>query len=508
MKSSQSSSYQRRTLALFFIVALVPALIVSAVWYAFTQAETPGFSFFNLKDFILPSALLGLLPALLLAVTFAELLARPVRRIHDAALALKSGNYQAAGGRPAKGELGDILNALTAVSERLALTLSEEQAETDLITAERNKLRSVLDSMTDGVFAVDNAGRILLFNKAAAELTGKSIEEAAGQLAEKVLPFRQDGQLVMTRWLADDGPGHQHVGQWHGLELYQANGNRLNVNVQAVRLDHDPNGIRALITFHDLTKSHQLEQMQVDFVALAAHELRTPVTQMRGYLDLLVHEHTGLNKEGKALVAEGMDAARQLSRLISHLLGVAQIEHGELTVEPEVVAWPDFVADVVTHAQPAAGKRRLDIDMPKRLPQLIIDSTGMREVLTNLLDNAIAHTDPAKGRITITAREVGGSIETSVSDNGPGVPPEALPRLFTRFFRAEGLHTTRGTGLGLYISRAIVEAHGGSIAVQSPPGEGATFTFYLPITDKTPGKKPAAALTRGSHGWIKTHSVR
>src|SRR4051794_4407572 len=147
----RQSSYQRRTLALFFIVALVPALIVSAVWYVFTQAETPGFSFFNLKDLIIPSALLGLLPALALAVIFAELLARPVRRIHDAAQQLMLGQYQPGRVKPAKGELGEILNALTKVSERLSLTLSEEQAETGLITAERNKLRSVLDSMTDGV---------------------------------------------------------------------------------------------------------------------------------------------------------------------------------------------------------------------------------------------------------------------------------------------------------------------------------------------------------------------
>jgi two-component system phosphate regulon sensor histidine kinase PhoR len=417
------------------------------------------------------------------------------------------GQYQPHNIKPAKGELGEILNALTKVSERLSLTLSEEQAETGLITAERNKLRSVLDSMTDGVFAVDSGGRIILFNKAAAELTGRSIEEAAGQLAEKVLPFRQDGQLIMTRWLTDTEE-QKHFGQWQNLELYKANGNRLYVNVQAVKLVRDPNGIRALITFHDLTKSHQLEQMQVDFVALAAHELRTPVTQMRGYLDLLTHESNGLNKEGRQLVDEGVIAARQLSRLINHLLGVAQIEHGELTVEPELVDWADFVTDVVEHQKITAGKRKLELIMPKRLPKLTIDPTGMREVLTNLIDNAIAHTDRAKGHITISVRQIGGQIETNVSDNGHGVPAEALPKLFTRFFRADGLHTTHGTGLGLYISRAIVQAHHGSITAQSPAGQGATFTFYLPVTKGSVGKLPAATLRRGSHGWIKTHSVR
>lgn len=494
--------YRQRMLALFLAVAVVPLIIACLIWYYLAGAEHPAYAAGGLGQLIAVVGLLAILPAAGLAALFSELVVRPIRRIEDTASDMAGRHH------PATGDPAGIARALAAVSERLTRTVSEEQAETGLITAERNKLRSVLDSMTDGVFAVDNAGRIILFNKAAAELTGRSITDVAGQLAEKVLPFRQNGELVMTRWLAGNALANHQLGQWPNLELYRADGSKLYVSVQAVTLRHDPNGIRALITFHDLTQSRQLEKMQIDFVALAAHELRTPVTEMRGYLDLLLHEKTGLNQSGRELVQEGVVSARQLSRLINHLLGVAQIEHGELAVNPEVVDWQEFIADVTEKLAPMAGKRRIELAIPKQLPKLLLDPIGMREVLNNLLDNAIAHTDPAKGRITVTVRQIGSQLETSVADNGPGVPAEALPRLFTRFFRAEGMHSTRGTGLGLYISRAIVEAHGGSIVAQSPPGEGATFTFYLPITNLTAAKRSAAALRRGTHGWIKAHSVR
>jgi PAS domain S-box-containing protein len=263
-----------------------------------------------------------------------------------------------------------------------------------LIEAERNKLRSVLNAMTDGVFALDHAGRIILFNKAASELTGRTIAEVAGQLAEKVMPFRSHGELIMTRWLASV-PGTEHkIGQWKGLELYRADGSSLYVDVQAVTLKDDPNGIAALVTFHDLTKAHQLEEMKVDFVALAAHELRTPLTEIKGYLDILRTKPKACPKptatSSSAASTQRQPAFRphaQPPQCQPHRARRARLP----SPAPRL---PDFITEVDRRAarprHPAAPQIKLALPPPAL--QIIADATALREVIVNLVENAINHT--------------------------------------------------------------------------------------------------------------------
>jgi two-component system sensor histidine kinase VicK len=509
-----SQRYLRQTLALFFIVSLIPALVVAAIWYV--NGQDGNSMILDLRSYVLPVMVLGVLPAMVLSLIFAELLARPVRRIREAARDMAKGNFKAAARIQGSGDFGDIGEALDQIGTRLQQTLSEQASETALIAAERGKLHSVLNSMTDGVFALDHDGRIILFNKAASELTGRSIGEVAGQLAEKVMPFRSHGELVMTRWLASQaGSGHQ-IGHWEGLELYRADGTSLYVDVQAVVLDHDPNGIAALVTFHDLTKQQQLEDMKIDFVALAAHELRTPLTEIKGYLDILSNEAKGLSKANRALLDHAIVSAGSLSGLMHNLLNVSRIEHGELGYSPEPIEYvqfvKDFAADMQTYA--AEQKREIKLNLPAHLPALLADATAIREVLTNLTDNAIKHTTARQGQITINVSHHRNEIETDISDNGMGIPADALPRLFTKFYRVgEMKSTTRGTGLGLYICKSIVEAHGGHIWAESTEGQGSTFGFRLPLQPpvarfpRTLDNEPTSTITRGAHGWIKNHSV-
>ncbi len=505
--------FKRQSLALFFIVSLIPALVVAAIWYVNSQIIETGPVTLDFHAFVLPVIFLGVIPAMLLSLVFAELLARPVRRIHAAVLELAKGHFDVHFQNRNAGEFQEIGEALDHVSAQLQQTLSEASSETEVIAAERNKLRSVLNSMTDGVFALDTAGRIILFNRAASELTGRSIESVAGQLAEKVMPFRKNGELVMTRWLATDSGAKEQVGHWRDLELYRADGDSLNVDVQAVLLPKDPNGIRALVTFHDLTAGQQLEQMKVDFVALAAHELRTPLTEIKGYLDILQHEAKGLTKANRQFLERSMTSANQLSGLVNNLLNVARIEHGELNYRPEPFDYLDF-ADQLGHELQARAKqqnRELKLVLPAQLPTIQADAVGLREVMVNLFENAVNYTPTGTGRITISIKRHRGDIETSVTDNGIGIPASAFPRLFTKFYRIEEMKSaTRGTGLGLYICKSIIEAHGGHIWVESEPGTGSTFTFRIPIS---PGSQIAPAsndtnITRGAHGWIKDHTVR
>jgi two-component system sensor histidine kinase VicK len=511
----KSSRYYRQSLALFFIVSLIPALVVAAIWYG--NSDSGGSVALDFQSYILPIMVLGIFPAIILSFVFAQLLARPVKRIHAAALELARGNFDPQFHNQDAGEFAEIGRALDKVAARLQDIVSQSASETAVIEAERGKLHSVLNSMTDGVFALDHSGRIILFNKAASDITGRSIEEAAGQLAEKVMPFRSHGELVMARWLASQaGTGHK-IGQWQSLELYKANGESLYVDVQAVVLNDDPNGIAALITFHDLTKNHQLEEMKIDFVALAAHELRTPLTEIKGYLDILQNEAKGLSKTNREFLNRTITAANQLGGLMHNLLNVSRIEHGELGYQPVKINYPEFMYMIELELRETALQqhRKLELVMPKILPRVTADATALREVVVNLVQNAIAHTSPGEGHVTIRVERRKDDIVTSVEDNGHGIPPEAMSHLFTKFYRVNEMKsTTRGTGLGLYISKSIIMAHGGEIWAESIEGEGSTFSFRLPLTPVAHGSGPedndsidTSTITRGAHGWIKDNSV-
>lgn len=508
-------SYKGETLSLFFIVSITPALFVGAIWYGYSITADTSSIYLDYHALALPIMALAILPAILLSFVFAELLHRPVRKLHDAAKQFKEGNLH-----PNEldslesGEFGEIATSFREIATQLERSLSQASSETALIEAERNKLRGVLNSMSDGVFALDKSGRIILFNKAAMELTGRKIEQVAGQLAEKVMPFRSNGELVMTRWLAEGAGTEQRIGQWKSLELYRADGTSLFVDVQAVVLHEDPNGIRALITFHDLTKGHQLEEMKIDFIALAAHELRTPVTEIRGALDILSQDSKLIPKEDLKWLGHAANSAEELNRLINNLLGVSRIEHGRISYTVEPVNYAEYVKTVSTEVNRriVESGRSLTVTIPARLPKLHLDHDAIKEVLNNLLNNAMIHTS-AGTTISIVVKRNGDTIDTIIHDNGSGIPANALPNLFTKFYRAGEMKSkTRGTGLGLYISKSIVEAHGGKIWVESTLGKGSTFTFSLPIkspvapTPKTKHNKNN--ITRGAHGWIKTHTIR
>jgi two-component system phosphate regulon sensor histidine kinase PhoR len=505
----QPTQYKRQTLALFFIVSLIPALVVAAIWYLETQISSGDSLIVNFKSFVLPVMVLGVLPALILSFVFAELLARPLRAIHAALYKLASGHYLSPEDLAMGGEFQGIGSALAKLSIVLERTISETKSQGDLVTAERNKLRGVLNSMTDGVFALDSAGRIILFNHAAATLTGRSIAEVAGQLAEKAIPLRQNGELVMTRWLATERGNEQKVGQWTGLELYRADGSSIYVNVQAVVLPADPNGIAALITFHDVSASQELEAMKIDFVALAAHELRTPITEVRGYLDILSHDLKRPTKDQRELLEHALASADQLRGLVNNLLSVSQIEHGEINHQPETLDYGKFVTELGTSlgARAKLAGRALKISVATDLPAISGDPIGLHEVISNLVENALVHT--TTGPIELTLESDGKMVTTTVHDHGEGIAQSALPHLFTKFFRVNEMTTpTRGTGLGLYICQHIIEAHGGKITVESRPGEGSTFKFSLPISRLTAGDARNKLITRGAHGWIKNHTVR
>jgi signal transduction histidine kinase len=229
------------------------------------------------------------------------------------------------------------------------------------------------------------------------------------------------------------------------------------------------------------------ERLRRNMVADVAHELRTPLSNLRGYLEAI---SDGLVKPDETSIRSLSEEVSSLSRLVDDLQELSLADAGELRLifQPEDIS--RLIRETVTALQAKAAARSLKMStrLPDTLPKVNIDGHRIKQVLYNLLDNAVAHTGP-EGRITVTAWQEEDRVYISVADTGEGIPAEDLPLIFERFYRVDKSRTrsTGGTGLGLTIVKRLVEAHGGRIDVRSKPGQGATFTFSVPLSKNGTG---------------------
>ncbi len=226
--------------------------------------------------------------------------------------------------------------------------------------------------------------------------------------------------------------------------------------------------------------------MKLDFVSMEAHELRTPLTSIRGYLSVILKEYAeNLSADQKMMLGRVSISADQLMAIVESLLSVSKIERGIFSVNISEVNWQQFVKQTVNDFQERAKERtiQLHFDEPNlTVSSVAADALRIGEVLNNLLSNAINYTYPG-GTVTVSLEEKDGKIVTHIKDTGQGIPKEALPHLFTKFFRVSGRleKGSKGTGLGLYIAKYIVNLHQGEIWVDSEVGKGSTFSFSLPV---------------------------
>jgi two-component system phosphate regulon sensor histidine kinase PhoR len=239
-----------------------------------------------------------------------------------------------------------------------------------------------------------------------------------------------------------------------------------------------------IVTFHDVTEQRQLEEMKLDFVSMAAHELRTPLTAIVGYLAVFTKENEGKIAQDQLVLLNRVNiSAQRLRGLVENLLSVTKIERGSLTMSPEPIDWVDNVTQVIEEFQLQANEEGVALTFTHpdtEAPKIHVDTLRINEVLINLISNAITYT-PKGGSVEVGIQIVGNEITTFVKDDGPGIPETAIPHLFTKFFRVAGKleQGSKGTGLGLYISKTIIELHKGKIWVESILGKGTTFYFTL-----------------------------
>ncbi len=228
----------------------------------------------------------------------------------------------------------------------------------------------------------------------------------------------------------------------------------------------------------------ELDRLKDEFVLTASHELRSPLTSVQGFAELLMLDADSLNPRQRETVEIILDNCRHLVRLLNDLLDLARSDAGRLAIRPQPTEVAPLVEDVVRtmRGQTEAASQTLSEEIQPGLPLINVEPDRIRQILVNLLTNAHEYS-PEGASIAVAARAVGAEVEISVSDNGPGIPADQLERIFERFTRGDAGLTQRvgGTGLGLAISKSLVELHGGSIAAESTLGQGSTFRVRLPI---------------------------
>jgi two-component system phosphate regulon sensor histidine kinase PhoR len=257
-------------------------------------------------------------------------------------------------------------------------------------------------------------------------------------------------------------------------------GNRL-VEVHCAPLPGDGGPGGAVAVLRDVTELRRLERLRRELTANVSHELRTPLTSIKGFAETLLGGAMRDEATGRRFLEIIDKEANRLVKLVDDLLDLSRLEDKRISLQLGPVEVGALVDETLTRLRPLAGARTFELRAPPEEVVALADRDRLSQVLTNLLDNAIKFT-PDGGRITIAWRCTDGEVEISVSDSGPGIAEEDLPRIFERFYKADRARPAHpgGSGLGLAITKHIVEAHGGRIAVASAPGGGTTFTVTLP----------------------------
>jgi two-component system phosphate regulon sensor histidine kinase PhoR len=331
----------------------------------------------------------------------------------------------------------------------------------------------LFNSMLEGLLLLDRNRKIYLANRAfknlfgiESELRGKTIMEALRlhELAELVERVETKGQVFD-----------------YELKLPELSERWLQVNA-AVITNSAGEREGTILVFHDLTRLKQLERTREEFVANVSHELRTPLSLIKGYVETLLDGASGNPEVAGRFLKIIERNTQRLDLLIQDLLTISALEAGRMKLSLHPVALRPLVEKVFFDLKPQADKKT--VTLVNEMPELAVtaDANRLEQVLANLVDNAIKY-GRAQGHVTVGRKKRdGGKIEIFAQDDGPGIPTEALDRVFERFYRVDKARSREqgGTGLGLSIVKHIVQAHGGEVWVKSDPGKGATFYFTLP----------------------------
>lgn len=449
------------------VLLIVGYYLIRYIDYAFANPE-------EIKRLFVYAGVVGFLLTTFFAFFLITRITRPLVDMKEAADRLTRGDYRIRVPEVAsRDEIGQLARAMNVMAEQLERTIME-------LSLERDRLANVLQSLSDAVITFDAEGRIVLANQQGQELMGRwsewrwagEDEPAAGRLPEPLMAvFRE--VIENRRQLA--------------TKLHVGNGVWSVVMAPLYRNDLLKGAVAAL---RDITEEDREEMLRRDFLANVSHELRTPLAMLQGYSEALIDDMAATPEERRELAQVIYDESVRMGRLVNDLMDLAKMEAGRLDLKRGRVDLSAVLDRVARKYAMAAREKQIRLAVDNRIGRLVMaggDEDRIEQVLTNLLDNAFRHS-AAGTAITLAAEtaELRGkpAVKLIVADEGEGIPEEALPRIFERFFKMDKARTRSngGTGLGLAIVKQIVDLHRGTIQAASRPGRGTRFEILLPLS--------------------------
>lgn len=420
----------------------------------------------------------------IIASVLCILLLKPLTSIVEGARIFKGGNLNYRMDIRSGDELEDVSRSFNSLVEDLAKKFQELEKDKDAISTERNKIDAVLSSVIDGIIALDFNKNVIFLNTSAEQLTGYLRGEIEGRPLEKFIHLFSDSEEISAKTYCQ-------VSFNQPVRMIGKDGKiaKINLSTSTVQTAVQTN-LGCILILHDLSKEEELEQMKLDFVSMASHELKTPLTSIIGYLSVFIGENKNKIAKGELdLLQKSLISSQQLLTLVQNLLNVNKIEKEQLSVSPQSLDYMPVLSKAVSDLQSQATQKNIILTLHQNesvLPKVLADPIRISEVITNLVANAINYTN-AGGRVDVYIQISPNEVTTTIQDSGIGIPKEAIPHLFSKFFRVsnKSQQASKGTGLGLYITKSIITKLNGRIWVESEEGKGSKFSFSLPVESHT-----------------------
>ncbi|AGN36889.1 ATP-binding protein [Bacillus paralicheniformis] len=422
--------------------------------------------------YILFAAAIAIVLTTIFAFFLSSRITYPLRKMRQGAQDLAKGKFDTKIPILTQDEIGELAIAFNQMGRQLKFHITA-------LNQEKEHLSNILSSMADGVITINIDGTILVTNPPAERFLqawyyeqnmnvkeGHELPPEARELFQNTVSTEKEQMIEMTlqgrTWVLLMSP------------LY---------NQSHVR--------GAVAVLRDMTEERRLDKLRKDFIANVSHELRTPISMLQGYSEAIVDDIASSEEEKKEIAQVIYDESLRMGRLVNDLLDLARMEAGHISLNVEPVELREFFERVFRKFYGVAGDKEITLshNLDLHEAKFVFDPDKMEQVLTNLIDNAIRHTN-AGGTVHVDVQSAQSGLKIAVKDSGSGIPEEDLPFIFERFYKADKARTRGkgGTGLGLAIVKNIVDAHNGSITVHSMLNEGTSFTFYIPRNKQDDGQ--------------------